>query len=654
MQIKRIALPLLAAFVSGVFPARTVLAANAGDVDTSFNASTDGYVNAVVIQSDGKILVGGSFAHVNGTAHANLARLNADGSLDAAFTATTDAAVAAMVLQPDGKLVIGGTFLQAAGTACHNYARLNTDGSIDPAFDTSFNASFSSGTAVTKLAYQSNSQLVIAGYEPNAASVTYPDYYLARLNADGSPNTSFPVILFGYYYTSVTPGRASPAWRRVAGGCRSTAQSRQPTGRATAVRHRKDPEPPPPPPPGILEGSVVVEAVTVQPDGKIIYSAGAPALTRLNADGTTDASFPSEDEGFYGPFTSVLLQPDGQIIASGGSFVRLNATDGSLDASFQAAGFTGNVLDIIEQPDGRIVASGSFIEVNATNRQNVARLAADGTLDTDFVPPASIDGTVSTMALQADGNLIIGGGFVRIGGVVHQGIARLYGNATAVPQIGSAPTATGQVGVPFSYQITAGNLPTSFAAGAVYSVAVGLDKPLPAGLSLNPATGLISGTPTREGDFVIAVEAINAAGADLKEIPLTIATAAGQVHPSFFTGEEPLSNGVYYLKFFYSGSQATNYFSYYSYLSDPNYLYHFDLGYEYVFDANDGHNGIYLYDFVSSDYFYTSPTFPFPYLYDFGLNSTVYYYGDPADPERYDTNGVRYFYVFSTGQTITK
>ena len=124
----------------------------------------------------------------------------------------------------------------------------------------------------------------------------------------------------------------------------------------------------------------------------------------------------------------------------------------------------------------------------------------------------------------------------------------------------------------------------------------------------------------------------------------------GNTLPSaFFTGQVGLGNGVDYLQFL-SGTP----FGYYSYLSDPNYIYHFDLGYEYVFDANDGKKGVYFYDFASSDFFYTSPTFPFPYLYDFSLNTVLYYYPDPNNAGHYNTNGVRYFYDFATGKIISK
>jgi predicted outer membrane repeat protein len=118
-------------------------------------------------------------------------------------------------------------------------------------------------------------------------------------------------------------------------------------------------------------------------------------------------------------------------------------------------------------------------------------------------------------------------------------------------------------------------------------------------------------------------------------------------HPSFFTGEIALQNGVYYLQF-PNGSP----FGYYSYLTDPRFIYHFDMGYEYWFDANDGHSGIFFYDFMSNHFFYTSPSFPFPYLYDFSLNAVLYYYPDPNNPGHYTTNP-RYFYNFATGQIIT-
>ena len=124
------------------------------------------------------------------------------------------------------------------------------------------------------------------------------------------------------------------------------------------------------------------------------------------------------------------------------------------------------------------------------------------------------------------------------------------------------------------------------------------------------------------------------------------ASAAGQ-HAAFFAGEAALSNGVYYL-----GLPNGNVFGYYSYLPDPNYIYHFDLSYQYVYDPNDGTGGIYLYDFASAHWWYTGRNYPFPYMYDFSLNALIYYYPDTANAGHY-TSTPRYFYDFGRKKVIT-
>ncbi len=164
-------------------------------------------------------------------------------------------------------------------------------------------------------------------------------------------------------------------------------------------------------------------------------------------------------------------------------------------------------------------------------------------------------------------------------------------------------------------------------------------------------------------DAIAALQVINA-GSPFDQLPVIdyksgalktnnfvfVNSVLRQPAPDFFRGEVALGDGVYYLAFAGTG----NPFGYYSYLGDPSYIYHQDLGYEYVFDANDRDAGVYLYDFASNTFFYTSPSFPFPYLYDFKLRAFLYYYPDPNNPGRYNTDGTRYFYNFATGQIITK
>src|SRR5438876_735847 len=79
------------------------------------------------------------------------------------------------------------------------------------------------------------------------------------------------------------------------------------------------------------------------------------------------------------------------------------------------------------------------------------------------------------------------------------------------PVITSPTTATGTVGVAFSYQITATNNPTSYNATG-----------LPAGLTVNTSTGLISGTPTTAGTYTVTISATNAGGTGSATLTLTI------------------------------------------------------------------------------------------------------------------------------------
>jgi hypothetical protein len=112
-------------------------------------------------------------------------------------------------------------------------------------------------------------------------------------------------------------------------------------------------------------------------------------------------------------------------------------------------------------------------------------------------------------------------------------------------------------------------------------------------------------------------------------------------HPMFFTGEAALGSGIFYLQF-----PDSNLFGYYTYLSNT-IIYHFDMGYESIVDAPPG--AAYLYDFTSGHWWYTSTSL-FPYLYDFTLNTFIYYFPDPKSPGHYTTSP-RYFSNLTT-QTI--
>ena len=197
----------------------------------------------------------------------------------------------------------------------------------------------------------------------------------------------------------------------------------------------------------------------------------------------------------------------------------------------------------------------------------------------------------------------------------------------------TSPTSTATDGTAF--QITPAGVFTS-----LYSFTGGADGSFPDGPLLEVGDGIFYGVASTGGDGVGGT--VYAGDGVVYQLTLIR-------HPDFFAGQAPLADDVYYLAF-----ANGNYFGYYAFLSDPDYLYHFDLGYEYVIDANDGQGDIYLYDFASNGFFYTGPDFPFPYLYDFNLKSVVYYFPDPNDAGHYNIYGKRYFYDFATDQIVAK
>jgi len=104
-----------------------------GSLDQSFNANVTGSIYSIAVQSDGKVLIAGDHINFdgNGAARNYILRLNEDGSLDQSFEATTWlSAVRTIVVQVDGKILIGGSFLKVNKQNKSKIARLNHDGWI--------------------------------------------------------------------------------------------------------------------------------------------------------------------------------------------------------------------------------------------------------------------------------------------------------------------------------------------------------------------------------------------------------------------------------------------------------------------------------------------------------------------------------------------
>jgi chitodextrinase len=114
--------------------------------------------------------------------------------------------------------------------------------------------------------------------------------------------------------------------------------------------------------------------------------------------------------------------------------------------------------------------------------------------------------------------------------------ATTQASSTTPPSITSAASATGTAGHAFSYQITATNTPTSYGATG-----------LPAGISVNTATGLISGTPTAAGTSPVTLSASNSGGTGTAPLTITISPSIPPRSPystTFPLTENPISESL--------------------------------------------------------------------------------------------------------------
>lgn len=185
----------------GSTPDRLIRLNSDGTVDTTFSTNLgsgfDAYVEDITVQDDGKILVGGNFTSLNGstTVPDRLIRLNSDGTVDTAFSSNigtgVDALVEAITIQTDNKILVGGSFTSVNGsTTDPDYlVRYNSDGTLDTSFSTNLGTGFSD--AVRTIVLQDDGKILAGGdFSILNGSTTVPDK-IVRLSASGTIDTSF-------------------------------------------------------------------------------------------------------------------------------------------------------------------------------------------------------------------------------------------------------------------------------------------------------------------------------------------------------------------------------------------------------------------------------------------------------------------------------
>ena len=189
------------------------------------------------------------------------------------------------------------------------------------------------------------------------------------------------------------------------------------------------------------------EIIKQQADGKLVIGGyyttyqgvSANRIVRLNTDFSIDDTF-VYGTGFNAEVNNVAIQSDGKILV-GGNFTTYNGTsrnriirletDGSVDTTFGiGTGFNASVWAITIQPDGKILVGGEFATYSGVSRSKIVRLNTNGSIDTTFASPGTINNTVFDFGLQPDNKIIAVGFFTQVSGVTNNRIARFTTGGT--------------------------------------------------------------------------------------------------------------------------------------------------------------------------------------------------------------------------------
>ncbi len=390
-----------------------------GSVDSTFSAPAGpASISKFIVDGQGRILIRYGFSNPQ---NYSTLRLNSNGSYDNTFVPATavTGSVSVTAAQTDGKVIIGGDFDMVNNIARYRFARVNADGSTD----TTFNVVEGFNDIPTKLLVQADGKILAIGnfssYNGTARSG------IVRINGDGSVDNTFaPVVNSGSVINALALGDGGKIY---IGGNFTTVNGQTRSGIA---RLNAD---------GSLDagfnptiGNPVINSIVVQTDGKVTVGGAFSGvngfnrvnLVRFNADGSVDTTF---NAGSISTVNQLDIQGDGKYVVYAGSLIRLNA-NGTTDSTFQSPSFSTSqssfIISFIPQADGSIIVGGNFSSVNGTTRPNIARIKSDGSLDLLFVPNGA-NAQINTLVKTPDGKILVGGNFTTIGGVNRIAIARL-------------------------------------------------------------------------------------------------------------------------------------------------------------------------------------------------------------------------------------
>jgi uncharacterized delta-60 repeat protein len=413
-----------------------------GSLDASFDPEADADVLSIAQQADGKLIIGGAFTGLQpgGGTNANasldtiyyVARLNKDGTVDQSFNPNPNSQVEAVAIQADGKVLLGGTFNFLSPNFGPFYtedfiARVNTDGSVDPSFD-----SPTLGNAVNRILVGTDAKIYVGGLFGTAANVGTNYYgaavgnFIVRLNANGTQDTSYAASLNGPIeglflqtddtmyvagdFTASGTVAVSDLVHFTSSGALDPTFSLS-SGSASFSGTNS-------------LASATVTALALEPGGQTIAGGNFPTgiggqtstnLLRVNMNGAPDLAFNPNPNGAVNAIATLSSSTPLSTQVSG--LIWLNA-DGTPRITFQFPTdfqLAGNVATLaVDTTNGWIYIGGGYSSnSNGKYGSNLNRFSlTTGELDTTFNPNPQEQ--VDAIAVQPDGNIVIGGNFTTI------------------------------------------------------------------------------------------------------------------------------------------------------------------------------------------------------------------------------------------------
>ncbi len=362
-----------------------------GSTDTSFSIGTgpSSSINCLLIQPDGKILIAGYFTSYNGFARNYITRLNSNGSIDTTFGHRLGANgnIKAMVLQTDGKIIIAGNFMSYDGVPRNKIARINPDGSVDSTFIIGTGANGD----ITMLALQRDGRILIGGFFTSFNGT--PRNRIARLNPVGSLDVSFVV-------GTGTNGAVHAAVVRPNGKIVIGGEFTQYNGTPRSIiAHLNTNGSLDSSLSNVPWGSGVIRSMLLLPNGVLVASGGFGTfggtnlrnVVRFLEDGSLDSTFVN-GTGANGNINVTAFQPDGKLVV-GGAFNTFNG----LYRTQIARIFSPSCVSLISNTTSNSsICAGDTKQLQGTAGGTWILAAGQGTINgTTYISPLNATGSIS-------------------------------------------------------------------------------------------------------------------------------------------------------------------------------------------------------------------------------------------------------------------